>query len=140
RALRYNWTGRPTTNPSIELIHGKSSLLSIFASWNGATDIQRWELFGASDAEGTNAVSLYNRTKTGYETTITIPTNLEKYDEYTHFAVRALDGGNEPLGRSDFVSLNGVMKTRLSSESSFIGGVVGALLWAVQSLTYCTAM
>ena len=78
-------------------------MLSAYASWNGATEISKWELLGASDAEGTKAVSLYNRTKTGFETTVSIPTNLEKYDDYTHFAMRAVDRTNQPLGVSDFV-------------------------------------
>ncbi|KAK7047116.1 hypothetical protein VNI00_006781 [Paramarasmius palmivorus] len=106
RALRYNWTGNPATIPSIELVQGKSSMLSIYASWNGATEINKWELLGSSDTNGSGAVSLYNRTKTGFETTITISTSLEKYDDYTHFAMRAIDRSGQPLGTSHYVSLS----------------------------------
>ncbi|KAK1226916.1 hypothetical protein PQX77_010086 [Marasmius sp. AFHP31] len=105
RVLRSNWTGLPNDKPSVELVLAKSSMLSVYASWNGATEISKWELFGASDEQGTKAVSLYNRTKSGFETTISIPTNLEKYDDYTHFAMRAVDRNNQPLGISDFVKL-----------------------------------
>ncbi|KAK7047117.1 hypothetical protein VNI00_006782 [Paramarasmius palmivorus] len=132
RALRYNWTGSPMTKPSIELVNGRSSILSVYASWNGATEIQRWELFGALDAEGTNAVSLYNRTKNGFETTITIPTNLEMYEAYTHFAMRALDKENQPLGQSTFVSLNGVLGFTISTRSQWWIAVAMASVWILQ--------
>ncbi|KAI3604433.1 hypothetical protein WG66_008194 [Moniliophthora roreri] len=102
RTLRYNWTGYPTTTPSIQLVGGgASALLSIHASWNGATEINKWELLGASDESGSGAMSLYNRTRTGYETTITVST---KNNAYSHFAMRAIDRNNQPLGRSNFVS------------------------------------
>ncbi|KAL0571284.1 hypothetical protein V5O48_010675 [Marasmius crinis-equi] len=101
RALRYNWTGTPSTSPSLEIVQGKSSLLSVYASWNGATEINKWELLGSTSSDGTSPVSLYNKTKGGFETTITVgASNLEKY---SHFAVRAIDRRNQPLGRSDFV-------------------------------------
>ncbi|KAL0572129.1 hypothetical protein V5O48_009827 [Marasmius crinis-equi] len=118
RVLRSNWTGLPNTKPSVELVLGKSSMLSVYASWNGATEINKWELLGASDAQGTKAVSLYNRTRSGFETTISIPTNIEKYDDYTYFAMRAVDKNNQPLGRSDFIQLQNKTDSGSGGSSS----------------------
>ncbi|KAK7047094.1 hypothetical protein VNI00_006758 [Paramarasmius palmivorus] len=128
RTLRYNWTGYPSTTPSIQLVTGASALLSVHASWNGATEINKWELLGASDGSGSGAVSLYNRTKTGFETTITIST---KNNGYSHFAMRAIDRNNQPLGRSVFVS--GALM--LSSHTS-APGVFVVLIWVLQWMAH----
>ncbi|KAJ3822750.1 ASST-domain-containing protein [Lentinula raphanica] len=104
RALRYNWTATPTDSPSIDLVPAsKSNLLSAHASWNGATEIVKWELYGASDSSGSNSISLYNKTKDGFETTITVSTVSNSYDYY---AVRAIGKSNKVLGVSEFISTN----------------------------------
>ncbi|KAJ3793157.1 ASST-domain-containing protein [Lentinula aff. detonsa] len=121
RALRYNWTGTPTDSPSIDLVSASTSnLLSVHASWNGATGIVKWELYGASDSSGSNSISLYNQTKSGFETTITIS------NAYSHYAVRAIGKSNQVLGSSDFVSssairLGGKFALALLSASVVLG-------------------
>ncbi|KAL0062350.1 hypothetical protein AAF712_010761 [Marasmius tenuissimus] len=121
RALRYNWTGTPNTSPSVEMIRGRTSILSFYASWNGATEITKWEILGATDADGSGTVSLYNRTKAGFETAITIgANNLEKY---SHFAVRAINRQNQPLGRSEFQQPSSASRSRV--------GRIGMCLLAV---------
>ncbi|KAJ3991553.1 ASST-domain-containing protein [Lentinula boryana] len=121
RALRYNWTGTPTDSPSIDLVSASTSnLLSVHASWNGATEIVKWELYGASDSSGSNSISLYNQTKNGFETTITVS------NAYSHYAVRAIGKSNQVLGSSDFVSspairLGGRFALALLSASIVLG-------------------
>ncbi|KAJ4466237.1 hypothetical protein J3R30DRAFT_3311249, partial [Lentinula aciculospora] len=122
RALRYNWTGTPTDSPSLELVNSpKSNLLSVHASWNGATDIVKWELYGASDSSGSNSISLYNKTKSDFETTITVSTVS---NSYSHYAVRAIGKSNQVLGSSDFVSSSSAIKitgrTAFAALSVFI--------------------
>ena len=109
RALRYNWTGIPNTAPSLEVLRGRSSLVSVYASWNGATEISKWEVLGATSEDGSEMISLYNRTKGGFETTITV--GGSHLENYSHFAVRAIDRQNQALGQSTFIRpSNGVTK------------------------------
>jgi Arylsulfotransferase (ASST) len=47
RAFRFGWRGRPRTRPAVALHNGR-----IFVSWNGATDVLRWQfLAGRTKAE-----------------------------------------------------------------------------------------
>ncbi|KAE9404724.1 hypothetical protein BT96DRAFT_796340, partial [Gymnopus androsaceus JB14] len=102
RALRYNWTGIPKDSPSIEFVNArKSNLTSFYASWNGATETAKWELLGAADPSGSNGVSLYNQTKSRFETAITISTAAHPYNYY---AVRAIGSSGKVLGTSEFLS------------------------------------
>ncbi|KAJ3986085.1 ASST-domain-containing protein [Lentinula detonsa] len=102
RALRFNWTGEPTAPPSMSFIHtSKNNITSVYASWNGDTRTERWELIGATDSSGSGAASLYNKTRSGFETTITVNTAAHRY---SYFAVRALGSGNVPLGISEFTN------------------------------------
>ncbi|KAJ3980810.1 ASST-domain-containing protein [Lentinula detonsa] len=118
RALRYNWTATPTDSPSIELVGAsKSNLLSAHASWNGATEIVKWELYGASDSSGSNSISLYNKTKDGFETTITVSTVS---NSYSHYAVRAIGKSNQILGTSDFVSASSGLRVTGRTALAFL--------------------
>ncbi|KAJ3754730.1 ASST-domain-containing protein [Lentinula raphanica] len=123
RALRYNWSGAPTDSPSIALVTASSSnLLSAHASWNGATEIVKWELYGASDSSGTGSISLYNKTRSGFETTITVS------NSYSHYAVRAIGKGNQVLGSSDFVSSSDAVRVAGRSVFAVISACIVLVL------------
>ncbi len=91
RAFKQPWNGRPTRPPDVHAVrHGKEARLSV--SWNGATDVWRWNVLGGPDAQhltqlGTAAVA-------GFETEISVahapPVLL----------VEAVDGAGNALGRS----------------------------------------
>ncbi|GAW08167.1 hypothetical protein LENED_010213 [Lentinula edodes] len=102
RMLRFNWTGEPTDPPSLQLVQSSSSnLTTVHVSWNGDTRTEKWELIGASDSSGSDALSLYNQTRSGFETTFTFNTATNSYDFY---AVRAISSDNTHLGTSNFTS------------------------------------
>ncbi|KIK53829.1 hypothetical protein GYMLUDRAFT_77338 [Collybiopsis luxurians FD-317 M1] len=131
RILRFNWTGEPTWSPSMSLIQSSSSsIISIYVSWNGDTRTERWELLGASDSSGSDAVSLYNQSRTGFETTITFNTAVNSYGYY---AVRALSADHTHLGVTEFTtsSQNGAVGRggRRSLALMVLGIVIG--LWAI---------
>ncbi|KAE9406703.1 hypothetical protein BT96DRAFT_987257 [Gymnopus androsaceus JB14] len=110
--------------------HSKSNLLSVHASWNGDTRTKKWELLGASDSSGSNTVSLYNQTRSGFETSITINTANQKYD---YLAVRAFGAENTPLGVSDFVSTgNGVAALVIGAWRTVLAAVM--VVWFVQAI------
>ena len=70
RVYRSPWFGRPTTPPTLlaELVPGGAELT---ISWNGATDITGYELYGTTTA-GEEALLTFV-SKTGFETTHFLP-------------------------------------------------------------------
>ncbi|HLI32239.1 MAG TPA: arylsulfotransferase family protein [Solirubrobacteraceae bacterium] len=49
RAFREHWEGRPLSRPSLVAVRsGKQA--TAYVSWNGATDVARWEIFAGSTA------------------------------------------------------------------------------------------
>lgn len=101
RAHRAQWAGYPTTNPSLALDTNGTSTL--YASWNGATEVAKWEVLGAErDDEGDATTTVANVTKTGFETAIEVPNASHAF-----YQVRALDAKGASLGYSSFVAANG---------------------------------
>jgi hypothetical protein len=90
RAYRFGWIGRPRSKPAIAVERN-----TLYASWNGATEIKAWQLLGG--AEKKKLRPLLTVPKTGFETAIDLP------DEAAWVAVRALDRLGRSLARSAVV-------------------------------------
>jgi arylsulfotransferase ASST len=86
RAIRARWTGRPATLP-LAAADGRS----VWASWNGATEVTRWRVL----AGGTPVATFRRR---GFETAM----RLDR--RYPVVAVEALDSHGAVLGTSQPVS------------------------------------
>ena len=91
RAFRLPWRGRPAEAPAIAVSAGVGQR-TIHASWNGATEIERWQLLAGESAAALAPVSSI-RTQ-GFET------SMHTRARGPFFAVRALDAGGAPLGQS----------------------------------------
>jgi hypothetical protein len=92
RAYRFPWVGRPTTRPALAISHSSGGGATLYASWNGATQVTAWRVLGGT---GTRSLNLVSRAaKTGFETTIRLSTSR------TYFAVQALGAGGHVLGTS----------------------------------------
>jgi len=87
RAYRFPWIGRPHSRPAIAVDGDR-----LWASWNGATEVQSWQLLGGP--EKTKLRPLLTVPKAGFETAIRVP------DEAAWVAVRALDRLGRSLARS----------------------------------------
>jgi Arylsulfotransferase (ASST) len=87
RAYRFSWIGRPRSRPAIA-VDGDT----LYASWNGATEVRAWQLLGG--AQKTKLRVLSTVPKTGFEAAIPLP------DEAAWVAVRALDRLGHSLARS----------------------------------------
>ena len=95
RAFRLPWSGRPAEAPAIALT-GHGSGLTVYASWNGATDVHTWRLLaGRQDGELRPVSSTRSR---GFESALRTTSSVGP-----HFAVQALDAGGTPLGQSNTV-------------------------------------
>lgn len=88
RAYRFPWIGRPRYRPAIA-VDGNA----LFASWNGATEVVRWQLIGGRKRN--DLAPLGSVRKRSFETKIPLPAGVE------FVAVRALDRKNRSLARSD---------------------------------------
>jgi hypothetical protein len=87
RAYRFDWVGHPTDDPRVAVRAGRA-----YVSWNGATEVDRWELLVGASADGLHRAATV--AKKGFETAIPIPSGG------AFLAVRALARSGEVLGSS----------------------------------------
>jgi hypothetical protein len=95
RAYRFPWSGRPRTAPAVAAERGAPND-TVYASWNGATEVARWEVLAGSSADA--MVPVGGAAKAGFETSVEIPTGAKLY------AVRALDASGQALASSKAVA------------------------------------
>jgi hypothetical protein len=86
RAYRFVWHGHPTDKPAIAVKGNK-----VFVSWNGATDVAKWQLM----LDGNPGLSI---AKTHFENALPLPPNVKRV------AVVALSASGTELGRSKTLS------------------------------------
>ena len=96
RDYRFPWVGLPDDLPAIA-VDGSAGSLTVYASWNGATEIAAWEVVAGKDAKHLEVSGSASRT--GFETVIAVKTTA------AFVAVRALDASGSILGTSPVVSL-----------------------------------
>ncbi|MCL2768625.1 MAG: arylsulfotransferase family protein [Solirubrobacterales bacterium] len=91
RAYRFQWEATPSEPPAIATVAGRHGL-TVYASWNGATNVAAWKLLAGPSA--TQLAPLTRARPTGFETAIAtklVPPYVE---------VQALDGAGAVLGSS----------------------------------------
>jgi EmrB/QacA subfamily drug resistance transporter len=83
------WVGRPLYPPAaaVRTVGGKAT---VYASWNGATQVASWKVFAAGPSGPMKLVAWY--VKGGFETAIPVT------GSYTRFKIEALDSGRRVLG------------------------------------------
>jgi hypothetical protein len=70
RAYRFKWSGTPQTLPAVWALHtGRTT--TVWASWNGATDVAGWLVDGGSSPNSLKPVA--RKAKQHFETEITLP-------------------------------------------------------------------
>lgn len=95
RAFLQHWVGTPTYLPSVALRPAGSNT-NVYASWNGATEVDSWRVLAGSQSSSLASVSTAKRN--GFETLISTPSAPGPY-----FAVEALDSSGKVLARSTVV-------------------------------------
>ncbi len=91
RAFRFPWTGLPTTPPAVALRPG-ADRTTVYASWNGATEVAGWRILAGPDASRLSPVATV--AKDGFETHVTVSSTAAT------FAVVALAADGTVLRRS----------------------------------------
>ncbi|MEA2179693.1 MAG: hypothetical protein QOG77_2990 [Solirubrobacteraceae bacterium] len=92
RAYRFPWVGVPSSPPSIAQTSGGKS---VYASWNGATQVARWEVLAGASAASLAPVG--SAARSSFETRISSAGGA-------FVAVRALDSAGNVLGTSKAIS------------------------------------
>jgi hypothetical protein len=93
RAYRFPWTGKPSTLPSVTTSTAGASM-SVYVSWNGATQVASWRVLAGASADGLQVVT--TASKQGFESQLTIPAQ-------PYVQVQALDSAGNTLATSSVV-------------------------------------
>jgi hypothetical protein len=97
RAFTADWTGHPADQPALGAVTNPAGGSTVYASWNGATELDSWTVFAGGTADGLNQVG--SQEHAGFETAITVNT------AGPYFAVTAHDASGRVLGQSATVRL-----------------------------------
>jgi hypothetical protein len=92
RSFRFPWKGQPTEAPAVAVDQKSDDELTLFASWNGATEVESWEVLAGAHPDQLEPLGAVPRN--GFETAISART-AEPY-----VAVRAKDSSRRILGTS----------------------------------------
>ncbi len=96
RAFKFPWNATPSGPPAIAVRANGAGAETVYASWNGATEVNSWRVLAGPDAKHLALVA--SAPRSGFETAIPLPTGD------THFAVQALDAQGHLLGTSPIVA------------------------------------
>jgi hypothetical protein len=92
RAFRLPWSGNPAEAPAIA-VSGHAGDRTVYASWNGATEVDRWQLLAGESFEQMSPVA--SVPSGGFESV------LHTTARGPYLAARALDASGAALGQSD---------------------------------------
>jgi hypothetical protein len=92
RAFRFPWKGYPKYTPAIAAESGQDDEVIIYASWNGATEVDTWQVLAGESPR--KLQELASTPREGFETVVTVKTT----DPYV--GVRAVDASGKVLGSS----------------------------------------
>jgi len=95
RTYRFPWAGTPSGAPAIAASAGKTGPVTVYASWNGATEIASWRVLAGPSPKQLAAVA--SGARSGFETAIATP-GPEAYVQ-----VQALSASGAVLGTSPAV-------------------------------------
>ncbi|HEY6689936.1 MAG TPA: arylsulfotransferase family protein [Rubrobacter sp.] len=95
RAFRFPWKGQPEDRPAVVAEAGPNDTVTLYVSWNGATEVDTWQVLAGGDPDKLEPAG--SAPRKGFETAVTMYTN-EPY-----VAVEAKDGSGRVLGTSEVV-------------------------------------
>jgi hypothetical protein len=98
RTYRFPWSATPKTRPAVVAQRTGPSTVSVYASWNGATRVAKWQVLAGQSAGSLSRVATVRRHS--FETRIDVQSSA------TVFAVRALDSKGHALGSSAAVPVS----------------------------------
>ncbi len=102
RTFALPWSGQPTQPPAVAGVAatGAHGGATVYASWNGATEVASWRVLAGASATGLTPVS--TAAKTAFETAISLPASAAG----SYVAVQALNGAGTVIGASAAVKVS----------------------------------
>jgi hypothetical protein len=97
RAFAGAWTGHPTERPALAARPNPAGGSTVYASWNGATELDSWRVHAGRTATGLKEIGSQDHTP--FETAITVNTTGP------YFGVTAHDADGKVLGQSATVRI-----------------------------------
>jgi hypothetical protein len=97
RTFRFPWSGQPTDDPAIAAELGADDEVRIYASWNGATEVDSWQVLVGAAPDRLEALA--SAPRQGFETVITVRTT-EPY-----VGLQAMNGSGRVLGTTSAFKL-----------------------------------
>ncbi len=101
RTFRFPWHGFPTTQPTL-VVQTTTLTTTLTYSWNGATDIASYRVYGGPQAHPTTLIA--TQPKSGFETSTFLP---DTWNGCSYFRVMPIDtSGWETQYSNEVVSCN----------------------------------
>ncbi|KAJ1337523.1 arylsulfate sulfotransferase [Microdochium nivale] len=95
RVYKHDYRAYPPWGPSVAMRRGTA-----YVSWNGATEVDAWEVLGGSDPRNLTAQGI-RMPRAGFETAIAIPDAVGR--QLVVVQIAALDADGNVLGHTDVV-------------------------------------
>jgi hypothetical protein len=97
RAFRFPWSGQPADAPAFVAELGADDEVTIYVSWNGATEVATWQVLAGADQDKLEPLGTAPRK--GFETVIT----LRITDPYV--GLKAMNGSGKVLATTKAIKL-----------------------------------
>jgi hypothetical protein len=97
RAFRFPWSGQPTDDPAVAAESGSKHEVTLYASWNGATEVDTWQVLAGSGPDELELLA--SAPHKGFETVITVHTT-EPY-----VGLKAMNNSGKVLGTTRTITL-----------------------------------
>ncbi|KAI5208201.1 hypothetical protein E4T39_01518 [Aureobasidium subglaciale] len=119
--LKFHWNATPSYPPLAVFDKARSS---VFVSWNGATEVESWQLrVLIGQTWEVNAMTQ----KTGFETEVALPEAFDK-ETIRHAVIEALDKDGKILGKTEVIDLWALgLVSRISRMAPMGGGVASVV-------------
>ena len=98
RAFRFPWKGFPEDSPAIAAESGQGDEVTLYASWNGATEVASWQVLAGSSPEELEPIG--SAPRKGFETVITA--NITE----PYVGLQAKDASGKVLGTTRAIEPN----------------------------------
>jgi hypothetical protein len=118
RAFRAPWAGSPYYPPAVASVRRKGNAVTVFASWNGDTQVASWQILAGASPSSLHRVGGLVR-KTGFETGIGVTTSAPLV------AARAEDASGKVLATSPAVPARYLPRRRGYYLGTQAGDVLG---------------
>ena len=97
RAFRLPWVAHPAGEPALAAKQNADGTITVYASWNGATDVATWHVLAGPSQDRLKAIAAGPRD--GFETAITVPA------AGGYVSVAAFDAAGKRLGAASPIAV-----------------------------------